>query len=115
MPNGLVGVGDILEYSSALDVRIVGCGIDSLLFYKIRMWSIFRKRFYTEVFFEYEKLKRMLDLGYKIRITEEYFGYKCMYIKGEVVKANGKSTFKEIKIILEDVKRVVFDTVDIFI
>ncbi len=115
VPYGLVGVGDASEYSSALDVHIVGCGIDSLLIYEIRIWSIriwpiFRKRIYTVVCIDYDKLKRMLNSGYKIRITEEYFGYECMYIKGVVVKQNGKCISKEIKLILEDVNRVDFVT-----
>ena len=111
IPNGLVSIrDDNKKYTSAIDANIVGCGIDSVLFYKIRRWSFFGKQIKTMSIVDSDDIEHLFSSGYKIRISEEYFAFKSMFIKGRILNRNGKSTTKELIILLNDIDYVDFTT-----
>ncbi len=111
IPNGLVSVKvNAPEYRSALNAHVVGCGTDSLLIYKVRKWSFFGKLLRTMFIVDFDEIEHLFGSGFTIKISEEYFAFKSMYIKGRILNRVGKPTSKELIILLNDIDRVVFTT-----
>ena len=111
IPNGLVSIkADTPEYASALYAHVVGCGTDSVLIYKVRRWSVFGKCLKTMSIVDFDEIEHLFSSGYTIKISEEYFAFKSMYIKGRILNRSGKPTSKELIILLNDIDRVDFTT-----
>ena len=57
---------------------------------------------------DFDEIEHLFSSGYTIRISEEYFAFKSMYIKAKVLDRAGKPTSKEIIILLNDIDHVDF-------
>lgn len=110
LPRGVVscGLDESYDCNLSLNVRFNGCSSDSVLCYKTRQFGFFGKRFKISHFIDISRIKKLLDSGVKIQISEELFAYKRAYFEGFIINKFGELSAQEIIIKLDDVECVDF-------